>query len=208
MPSVLQEWVFHVPCKMQSVMMCALRGCDTVGKEDPSKIIVRALRSVILNDAEGKSLFTDNRLGECLNNGISGPLKLFIEDLDHYPVHFIMHLAHACEITGFKYPSADIGGQFLQVYHMIVEALHLIPESEAHLDIRLADKVFDDAAKEKYRSLSYSPDIRAVRVEFLRHEQQMRAEFAERERNQILRHEQQMRVEFAKREPKFGGYKG
>lgn len=43
--SVVQDWVSEkLTWKQQTVLFCALRGCDTAEKNDPAKAIIRNLR--------------------------------------------------------------------------------------------------------------------------------------------------------------------
>jgi hypothetical protein len=152
MQSVIQPWLAqHCTMKMQSVLILSLRGHDGMEKEEPSKIITRALRSVIFIDADiaagaKSSKFTHHEL-------TTQRLKAFTEDLDHYSVHWLTHVMHPAEIIGYKHPNTEIAHFWQIVYMSIVEALHLLPESIEHLNIRLADKPFGDVERHAYRSL-------------------------------------------------------
>jgi len=145
--SVLRPFMFKLPYRMQSVLMSAIRGCDTARKDDPSKWITRAMRPLILNNADPSNTFMSmSRVPE------AHPAKTFLWDLDSYPMHFVMHLMHAAEIIGYKYQDledeSDAGNiryYWLEFYKKIVTALHLNPETEEQLDIRLG---FTPAEKE------------------------------------------------------------
>jgi hypothetical protein len=129
----VQDWVFRCSFKMQTVMLSALRGCDGKGKEDPSKHLVRLLRSVILHNAspgDGKFMQVGD-FQKCLD--------AVTEDLDHYPVHWVTHFMHACEIIGFKHPDGRVRVQWHNAYLQFVDALHLMPETETELTYRLTD---------------------------------------------------------------------
>lgn len=63
------------------------------------------------------------------------------EDSDKYPIHYYMHSVHACEIIGYKHPDPEIRRWFHSAYQIMVDALHLKPESEAECDFRLRDGV-------------------------------------------------------------------
>ena len=148
-PSVVQTWVERCCTrKMQTVLLCALRGCDTVRKEDVSKTLTRNLRSVILYNAEGNldaKFLRSNQYGVQL-------LNLF-EDLDHYPLHWVMHSAHASEIIAYRHPDKEVRIRWLETYRSFCEALHLLPETPEHLDIRLADAPYGEEEKDRYRVL-------------------------------------------------------
>ncbi len=130
--SVLKEWVFELPYRMQSVMMSALRGCDTARKDDASKYITRGLRGVLLNNADPTNTFI---VGDGVPDAVH--VKAFLWDLDAYPLHFVMHTTHAAEIVGYKHPDDRMRIFWSQLYRDLVKALHLNPETEAQLDVRL-----------------------------------------------------------------------
>jgi hypothetical protein len=130
---VVQDWVFGCSFKMQTVMLSALRGCDGKGKEDPSKHLVRQLRSVILHNAspgDGKFMQVGD-FQKCLD--------AVTEDLDHYPVHWVTHFMHACEIIGYMHRDGRVRAQWQNAYRQFVDALHLMPETEFELSARLMD---------------------------------------------------------------------
>lgn len=130
--SVLKEWVFNLPYRMQSVLMSALRGCDTARKDDNSKYLSRALRGILLNNADPTNTFI-------VGDGVPEEkyVTAFLWDVDSYPVHFIMHLSHAAEIVGYKHPEGRLRTWWLDFYSKVVKGLHLNPETEDQLDIRL-----------------------------------------------------------------------
>jgi len=144
MHSVLKMWVFALPYRMQSVLMSGLRGCDTARKDDHSKFVTRALRSLVLNNADPSNTFMNDE-------GVppADRTKAFLWDLDSYPMHFVMHTAHAAEIVGYKFAiissdetsarfhSSSLRTWWLQFYQDLVKALHLNPETEDQLDVRL-----------------------------------------------------------------------
>lgn len=131
--SVVKAWVFALPYRMQAVLLSALRGCDGRSKNDPSKHIVRSLRATLLNQADPTNSF--------MAINLDGPpdehVDAMVNDLDSYPLHFVTHLAHASEIVGFKYPDKARKVRWLAFYYKIVKGLHMMPETEAQLDVRL-----------------------------------------------------------------------
>lgn len=131
--SVVQEWV-AAACtwKMQTVMLSALRGCDGFPKEDPSKELTRIIRHLVLNNADNKEKFMQVR-------SVEHVVARVASDLDHYPVHWVMHTIHALEILAYKHPNVEVRHQALHAYCEMVKALHLHIESEEQLDYRLAD---------------------------------------------------------------------
>jgi hypothetical protein len=100
-----------------------------------SKHISRAIRQVALRNADGTTTYMNHPLDEAVASA-----KLMVEDLDKYPVHFVLHQAHACEIIGYKHPDESVREKFIGIYNLIVWNMHLRPEAEEQLDHRLSDK--------------------------------------------------------------------
>lgn len=133
MPLVVQDWISRCSMKEQTVMLCALRGPDGLGKETPAKQLVRFLRSVVLHSADfSDELFmTPQSLAEALDD--------FIGDLESYPLHFVTHLTHAIEIVGYRHPDLDVATLAEAAYKRIVEGLHFKPETAPEMALRLRD---------------------------------------------------------------------
>ncbi len=60
--------------------------------------------------------------------------------MDQYPVHWLLHLLQAAEIVAYKHPDKIIANYWLYFYSKGVEAMHLNPETEEQLDLRLQDR--------------------------------------------------------------------
>lgn len=132
--TVVQDWVSHLPFRMQAVLLSALRGCDGKPKEDPSKKLTRKLRGVMLHPA-----FSDVALGTFLNDEVRKEhVAHFLRNLDPYPMHWLMHFAHATEIVGYYHPDDEIRRWWQGIYGGICEAMHLVPEPKEMLDHRLS----------------------------------------------------------------------
>jgi len=116
---------------MQSVLMSAMRGCDTARKDDNSKHITRAIRPILCNNADPSNTFMGTMIP------LSKPTEQFLWDLDSYPMHFVAHTMHAAEIIGYKYPEDKVRKWWRKFYEDMVKALHLNPETETQLDVRL-----------------------------------------------------------------------
>ena len=134
MSSVVKDWVSNLTWKQQTVLFCALRGCDTAEKNDPAKFIVRNLRGTVLNNAgtpDGEFMqYTEVNLVDFTKN-----------NLDAYPIHFILHVAHAAEIIGYKHPDPEVRAYWYNVYETIVHAFHMNVESVQQMEYRLRDGV-------------------------------------------------------------------
>lgn len=127
---VQKPWVFQLPFRMQTVLMSATRGADGVPKEDKSKVLVRGLRELLYNNADPTSSFMKVELTEA-------QVEAFASDIDHYHVHFLMHLTHAVEIVGYKHPDDLVRARWIAIYKRICKSLHLNFETENQLDVRL-----------------------------------------------------------------------
>lgn len=129
---VVQDWVCVLPFRMQAVLLSSLRSCDITGKGDPSKFIVRAIRSLVLFNADPSNTFMISEAPEDEHS------EAFLGDLDRYPLHFVAHTMHAAEIIGYKYSSSySVKIWWYNYYRALVKGLHLNIETEAELDVRL-----------------------------------------------------------------------
>lgn len=140
--TVVQDWLSNCTLKQQTVLLCALRGCDGVSKEDPSKTFVRQYRRLILRDAgppdaDFMKFYDPSDRGYKMS--FHDLVGVFASDIDHYPMHWLMHFIHAMEIVGYKHPDTTILGQAHYFYITLADALHLTIETEEDLDERLAD---------------------------------------------------------------------
>lgn len=129
--SVTKDWVMELPFRMQSVLMAALRGYDQATKDDPSKLISRSIRSLVLNNADPSNTFITSDIPD---TKIS---EKFLWDIDCYAMHFVMHTAHAIEIIGYKYPDKKIREWYTEYYRKLAKGFHLNFETENQLDVRL-----------------------------------------------------------------------
>jgi len=138
--SVVQEWLALCTLKQQTVLLSALRGCDGKYKEDYSKPFTRKLRSVLLKNAGGIQL-TGKFMADFV--GVE-ELTKFISNLDHYPMHWLLHFTHAVEIAGYKHPDPAIRDFWYTLYLEICNVLHMNPETEKQLDERLVDIIGEE----------------------------------------------------------------
>jgi len=137
MKSVVKEWLTadNISWKQQTVVLSSLRGCDGQSKYDLSKKLTRQLRSAILyNAAAADTTFMRDTM-------TLEEVRKLAEDSDKYPIHYYMHALHACEIIGYKHPEKEIKDWFNGAYLIMVDALHLKPETEEECDYRLRDGV-------------------------------------------------------------------
>lgn len=155
MPIVLQEWVTDLTFMQQTVLLTAIRGPDGAPKYGPTKMLLRWYRRCILLSAmDGVALSTPYLFG---GGSFTGPsyepttywhdwtprmeeiVGLYLRELDALPHHFQLHFMHAVEILGYKHPDPDIAVFWLSTYLRLVHDMHLWPETEEQMDLRLGD---------------------------------------------------------------------
>lgn len=133
--SVVRPWLSKLSFKQQTVLLTALRGVDGKEKQDASKPFCKAMRMTILQNASPG-------LGTFMQFTISAEDVLkFSENIDHYPVHWILHFIHAAEIIGYHCPYPQLAHWWMNFYRIMVDAMHLRPEPLEALEERLADMV-------------------------------------------------------------------
>lgn len=147
MSSVLQPWVTGLSMMQQTVLLTAIRGCDAVPKRHVSKYLLRWLRRCVLFSALDGLVLGDPR--DPRGGNFTGPIPAdktldqladdFLNDVDAVPHHFQMHLYHAAEILGYKYPKHEIAVFWRSFYFKAAKALHMHPESADEMDFRLGD---------------------------------------------------------------------
>jgi len=135
--SIIHNWAAKLGLRHQGVLVSAIRGCDSVEREDPSKWLVRCFRGVLLRahcgDVKEAGSFMVPFDQEIWDHTVAD----FLRSIDHYPNHWLLHFMHACEIVGYKHPNVGISTAFLRLYLRLVKKFHLVPESELQLDARL-----------------------------------------------------------------------
>jgi hypothetical protein len=136
---VMRLWTHKMPLRHQGVLVTSIRGCDVSTKEDSSKHLTRMIRRAILNPADWRE--TQNKAGFFGFNPktLEAELIHFLHSLDQYPLHYITHLMHGCEVIGYKHPDIFFKLFFNLMYEMMVHTLHLHPESENQMDARLTE---------------------------------------------------------------------
>lgn len=147
--SVIQEWMNELSWKQQTVVLAALRGCDGVHKEDPSKFVHKYMRACVLENAGTTNTpfmkanyneYDDERLyNERFNR-----VKKFCRNIDAYPTHYILHFMHAAEIIGYNHPMENVARFWRETYLLFVNAMHLQPETKESNMFRLLDGVDSD----------------------------------------------------------------
>lgn len=132
MATVTQDWLESLSFKQQTVLLTALRGCDGISKEDCTKKLVRDLRRVILKDAAPTA-------GQFMSVCKLTDVLPLVDNMDMYPMHWLMHYIHAVEIVGYNHPDFGIKNKYHNMYLSLVDGLHLQPETKEQNDTRLKD---------------------------------------------------------------------
>src|SRR5579859_3425141 len=143
----------------QTVLLTAVRGPDGIAKYHPVKFLLRWFRRcTLVSSLDGCVLTTPHEPGGGSFMGPSFDLphvlrcdqehsfeqldKLvseYLRALDELPHHFQLHFMHAAEIVGYKYPDDITRLWWLKTYHRLVHDMHLWPETEDQMDLRLGD---------------------------------------------------------------------
>lgn len=131
--TILQGWAVQLPLRHQGVLVSAVRGPDSAAKEDPAKAVVRAYRADVLNAYCGSAKKSTSFIEHVDVYELARRTEAFVRSFDHYPVHFVLHLMHASQITGYKRKR-----QWLDLYNRLAQKMHLNPETEEQMDARLA----------------------------------------------------------------------
>lgn len=137
MKLILKDWVTVIGLRHQGVLLSAIRGCDSVLREDSSKYLVRVYRGILLNAHCGDAAKASSFITPYDSADWSDYVDEFFRSIDHYPNHWLLHWMHACEIVGYKHPDDNIRMEFNSLYIRLVKKFHLNPETESQLDCRL-----------------------------------------------------------------------
>jgi hypothetical protein len=140
--SVLQDWVMELPLREQGTILTAIRGCDLTPKypmDSPERQIVGWIRYAVLNPADPREV------------GIKGAFfqsempDFKLSAFGHYPLHWFVHIMHTLEVIGYRSTNRKQKRAALIKYHAMVRSLHLKPEEEGEMKVRLSeDRIAND----------------------------------------------------------------
>jgi len=165
--SVIKLWLYDLDMMQQTVVLEMIRGCDGTSKNDPSKQIVRALRNIVLESA------TEGNFMDVNEDQLMISVKEFFEDLDHYPLHFVMHLAHAIEIIGYEHPHEEVRKFWSAFYLDFCHTIHVAPEPKEVMEKRLRDGRSPDEHASQYKLIKEWKDRKVLESELrYRHNQE------------------------------------
>lgn len=135
MSSSVRKWVIEIPWMQQGVLFSMLRNMDGARRSDPSRIVVKGLRGMILKPARSVGSF----LGETpTDEELVKAMESFLKECNHLPIHFVLHLIHAAEVVGYKYPGSE-QLTWLGFYSEMCKAMHMNPETQDQMEERLKD---------------------------------------------------------------------
>jgi hypothetical protein len=135
--SIVQDWVCSLGLRYQGVLVAAVRGCDTAPRHDTSKVLQRIYRCEILNAHVGDPAKSKSFILKADIPTTQKKMQEFLDDCDHYPHHYAMHIFHAAEIVGYKHPDLERRDLWNSFYASACKKLHVKPESEDELRARL-----------------------------------------------------------------------
>lgn len=152
---VTQTWCHAITFMQQTVLLTAVRGPDGIPKYHPCKFLLRWFRRcTLVSSLDGCVLTTPVQegggsfMGKSLDRAVAvedwrPDMNLVVGDylraLDELPHHFQLHFLHAAEIVGYKHPDAEIRAWWHSTYLRLVHDMHLWPETEEQMDLRLGD---------------------------------------------------------------------
>ena len=134
--SVLRDWVMELPLREQGTLVTGIRGCDLAPKNPLDSIernITAWIRYIVLNPADEREV------------GIKGAfmqkeLPLFKwSALEHYPLHWIAHVAHCLQVIGYRHSDKNIRNIALEHYTRFCHGLHLPIETKENMINRLSE---------------------------------------------------------------------
>lgn len=137
MTSILKPWVTELGLRHQGVLLSAIRGCDSVPKDDPAKALIRCLRREILEPFCGDPQKCASFIESVKNDELVSRMNIVVGNFDHYPVHFILHLMHAAEIIGYCNPFLVVYDPWLNFYIKMCKKMHVNFETKDQLESRL-----------------------------------------------------------------------
>jgi hypothetical protein len=135
---VLQDWVIDLPLREQGTLLTAVRGCDLTPKYPLDSIerrLVGAIRWAFMNPADPREVGLEP--GCFFIPHV--PLDWRASELGHYPLHWLSHIMHACEVIGYRHPDPQIRADFHAIYRMMVHSLHLNLETRDQMIVRLSE---------------------------------------------------------------------
>ena len=137
MGSILKTWVTTLGLRYQGVLVSAVRGCDVAPRHGTGKVLQRIYRGEILNAHCGEAAKAKTYILDADIPTVKREAEAFLEDMDHLPLHYVMHLVHAVEILGYFHPDLVRRDVWHSFYLQACKKMHVRPESIGDLRERL-----------------------------------------------------------------------
>lgn len=138
MISVLRDWVQQLPLREQGTLIVALRGCDLAPKyplDSPERRLTAALRYAVCIPADEREV--DSELGCFMIS--QPPLDFKLSMVEQYPLHWVIHIVHACETLAYRHPDAVQASLWNVLYQRAVHSLHMVIEPKEQFIARLSE---------------------------------------------------------------------
>ncbi len=155
MKSILQNWVMELGLRHQGCLISAIRGCDSVPKDDAAKALIRCLRYEILNPHCGDAGKAASFIEKVPRDVLKARMTAVTKNFDHYPVHFILHLMHAAQIIGHC-QMTPIAMPWANFYRTMCKKMHVNVETCEQMSARL------NADEETFAADNGGPDYPPV----------------------------------------------
>lgn len=137
MNNVLQAWVNTLGLRHQGTLLSGVRGCDTVSKNHPTKLIIRAFRADCLRSYCGDASKAKTFIRPMSPEEFIDMVTPVLDSLDELPSHYLSHFMHSIQIVAFFHPDVTRRSLWNMLYLRICKRLHLNPETVDQLNQRL-----------------------------------------------------------------------
>lgn len=131
---IIEDWVFDLSWKMQTIILEMLRGPDT--HQAPTvKIMARWCRKLMIKNADENTSFMKKGIDEKLS------LEEISDELEYCTGHYIAHLIQMLACITYFHPEEKFRAIAKSYYvHIVEHDLHLNIETEDQIERRLRDK--------------------------------------------------------------------
>jgi hypothetical protein len=133
----LRPWVTSLGLREQGTLVTGTRGCDLAPKMPLDSIerqLTAYLRWLVGTPYDEREV--DSTVG-CFMRSAPPDRVWKPSELEHYPLHWYVHLMHAFEVVGYRHPDLHHRHWCLVIYNRLVHAMHLTPETESEMATRL-----------------------------------------------------------------------
>lgn len=136
--SILREWVSQLGLREQGVLVVATRGCDAASKlplDSVERRLTAAIRYAVLVPFDAREV--DATPGCFMRSEAPADFKLGM--VEHYPLHWVLHVVHAAEALGFRHPDPQARAVWHALYLAAVKAMHMNAETLEQYTTRLSE---------------------------------------------------------------------